>query len=258
MEASSYPLKPYILVAPNGARRGHGDHPALPVTTEEIIATAVACHKVGANGLHLHIRDDEGQHSLDPGRYKETLAALKDAAPELDIQVTTEAAGIFDVPAQLGCLRGVKPAWASISVREIARAQDLADEVYGLCETQGTKIQHILYDAEDAKLLARWQSEGIIRPAQVDRLLVLGRYADGQKSVPADLDPFIQNGTPTSPWMICAFGPAEHACLAHAAALGADVRVGFENSLTDASGNPWPDNAASVAALSKRLQGEPA
>ncbi len=245
---------PYIMVAPNGARRGHGDHPALPVTTAEIVATAAACQRAGADGLHLHIRDDEGQHTLDPGRYLETLAALKDTAPELDIQVTTEAAGIFDVSAQLDCLRHVEPTWASIAIREIARAPDAADEIYGLCEAQGTQVQHILYDAEDAALLGRWQTEGIVRSAQADRLLVLGRYGDGQNSVLADLGPFIQNGTPTSPWMICAFGPSEHDCLVHAAALGGDVRVGFENSLTDPSGNPWPDNAASVVTLLKRLQ----
>ncbi len=250
--------RPYVLVAPNGARRGHRDHPALPVTTEEIVATAVACQLAGADGLHLHVRDDKGRHSLDAGRYLETLAAIKEDAPELDLQITTEAAGVCDVPAQIECLQGVRPEWASISVREIARAPDAADEVYGLCAEQGTRVQHILYDAEDAALLDHWQKAGIVRATQADRLLVLGHYTAGEKSKPEDLSPFMQNGAPSTPWMICAFGSSEHECLAHAAALGGDMRVGFENSLTDASGTPWTDNAASVAALSERLQGEPA
>ena len=249
---------PYLLIAPNGARRGHSEHPALPVTTEEIVTTAVACQLAGADGIHLHVRDDEGQHSLDVGRYLETIAALKGAAPELDIQITTEAAAVYEVPAQLACLQGVKPAWTSISVREIARTLELADAVYGVCADQGTRVQHILYDADDAALLDCWQTEGIVRADQVDRMLVLGRYTAGQKSNPDDLYPFMQNGVPSTPWMICAFGPLEHACLARAAELGGDVRVGFENSLTDASGTQWTDNAASVAALMKRLQGEPA
>ena len=54
--------------------------------------------------------------------------------------------------------------------------------------------------------------------------------------------------------MVCAFGPREHDCLIRAAELGGDLRVGFENSLTDASGRPWRDNADSVRALVARIE----
>lgn len=243
--------EPYILAAPNGARRGAADHPALPVTTVQILEAARACHEAGAAGLHLHIRDTEGRHSLDAGQYLETLAELRRRVPALDIQITTEAAGIFDVSSQFECLRKVRPAWASISVREIARDNDLADRIYGLCADQGTRVQHILYDAEDAALLTRWQKRGVVREQQSDRLLVLGRYRTDQESKPSDLDAFPDGD---SPWMICAFGKQEHDCLVHAASLGGDVRVGFENSIADRNGDTWDNNAASVAALVARLK----
>ncbi len=245
-------LTPYILVAPNGARRGSSDHPALPVSTAQIVATARACRDVGAQGLHLHVRDDLGAHSLDAGRYNEVISELQHTAPGMDIQITTEAAGIFDVEAQYACLRNVQPEWASISVREIARNPDLAPRVYALCEDQGTRVQHILYDAEDVDLLTRWQNLGVVRPDQIDRLLVLGRYAEGQDTTPQELDRFPSDA---SPWMVCAFGSQEHACLSEAAMRGADVRVGFENSLTAPDGQQWADNAASVAALVARIKG---
>ncbi len=242
---------PYVLVAPNGARRGHGDHPALPVSTDEIVATARACSMAGANGLHLHVRDTEGLHSLDAGRYREAIAELRAAVPSLDIQITTEAAGLFDVQAQLECLRDVRPDWASISVREIARSPLLAPKVYAVCEEQGTRVQHILYDAEDVALLVRWQEEGVVKPDQVERLLVLGRYATAQESSPEDLDAFPRSN---DPWMVCAFGGREHACLQKATQRGGDVRVGFENSLAGPDGQAWADNAASVAALIELLR----
>ncbi|CUJ96696.1 3-keto-5-aminohexanoate cleavage enzyme [Ruegeria denitrificans] len=243
--------RPYVLVAPTGARRGPSDHSDLPVSTDQIIQTARACSMAGANGLHLHIRDAEGQHSLDAGQYLETMAALRQSVPGLDLQITTEAAEIFDVPAQFTCLEQVRPEWASISIREIARSPELADRVYGLCAGQGTRVQHILYDADDAALLAQWQKAGIVREDQVERILVLGRYTAGQKSTPQDLDRFPKG---LSPWMVCAFGAQEHACLAYAAGQGGDVRVGFENSLTDESGVLWKDNAASVSALVAKLE----
>ncbi len=238
--------RPYVLVAPNGARRGHGDHPALPITMDEIVKAAEKCHRAGARGLHLHVRDQTGQHSLDAGLYCETIAELSSAVPDMDIQITTEAAGVFDVQAQFNCLQNVCPDWASISVREIARSPELAPKIYSLCAEQGTRIQHILYDAADVELLTRWQAEGVVNSDQVERLLVLGRYATAQESRPNDLDMFPHSA---DPWMVCAFGRQEHACLQKAAQLGGDVRVGFENSLAGPDGQAWADNAASVAAL---------
>ncbi|WP_170557558.1 3-keto-5-aminohexanoate cleavage protein [Ruegeria atlantica] len=251
-ETLSQTQMPYVLVAPNGARRGHVDHAQLPVSLPEIVAAAQSCYRAGADGIHLHVRDDQGQHSLDAGRYLETMSEFRRAVPTVDIQITTEAAGIFDVPAQFQCLQQVKPNWASISVREIARAPDLADKVYGLCAEQGTRVQHILYNDEDAALLVDWQARGVVRDGQTDRLLVLGRYTSGQESTPQDLDHFPQNA---SRWMVCAFGRQEHACLLAAAERGGDVRVGFENSLTDRDGNTWANNAASVSALIAALKG---
>ena len=247
-------LHSYVLVAPNGARRGHGDHSALPVTTAETVSTARACQQAGADGLHLHVRDQHGEHSLDQGRYRETLAELRQSVPGLDLQVSTEAAGIFDVASQLQCLEGLQPTWASISVREIARAPELAERVYGTCSGQGTRVQHILYNQADAALLARWQAKGIVRQEQVERLYVSGRYETDQEKTPSQLSAWITDNTPSTPWMVCAFGANEHSCLLNAAELGADIRVGFENSLTDPKGSMWVDNATSVAALVHSLE----
>lgn len=246
--------KPFIMVAPNGARRGKADHAALPMTVDEMVATARACQSAGADGLHLHVRDDAGVHSLDVGRYSETLAAVAAVAPGLLVQITTESAGIFDVPAQLACLEGLRLAWASISIREIARDADLAPRIYAVCADAGTRVQHIAYDSADLDLLRDWQDQGIVRAGQSDVLCVLGRYTAGQVSAPSDLDPFMANLPATGSRMICAFGAEEHTCLVAAARCGFDLRVGFENSLTNANGLPHLDNAASVAALITALR----
>lgn len=242
------------MVAPNGARRDRADHPALPVTTDQIVTTAAACAAAGADALHLHVRDDEGRHSLDPGRYRETLTEISATTPGLRLQITTEAAGVFDVPEQLSCLQGVRPDWASISVREIARDPDSASKVYATCAEQGTEVQHILYDTDDIVLLKDWQRTGVVRPGQDAVLFVLGRYAPGQASFPGNLHPFRDALPEARDWMVCAFGPQEHACLLAAARDGGSLRVGFENSLTDHCNRRHPDNAASVAALRSLLE----
>ncbi|PPC77549.1 3-keto-5-aminohexanoate cleavage protein [Pokkaliibacter plantistimulans] len=246
--------RPYIMVAPNGARRGKADHPRLPISTAEIVETAKACYASGAQALHLHIRDEEGEHSLDAGRYCETLAELSHQVPVMRVQITTEAVGRYSVAQQLSCLQAVRPEWASIAVREIAREPALAANLYNLCANQGTEVQHILYDEADIALLNDWQARGIVQAQQDSVLFVLGRYSAGQRSTPDDLMPFRRAMPDAREWMVCAFGPDEHACLAHAASQGGALRIGFENSLVDAQGNPHADNAASVAALLGKLQ----
>jgi len=70
---------PQIMVAPNGARLLKPDHPESPVTQAEIVDCAKACYLAGADGIHAHIRDDQGLHLLDVGAYQELLHALKEA-----------------------------------------------------------------------------------------------------------------------------------------------------------------------------------
>lgn len=247
---------PFVMVAPTGARLGPAEHPALPVTLDQIAACARACEAAGANGLHLHIRDDDGRHSLDAGRYRETLVEVARAAPMLRLQITTEAAGIFGVDDQFACLRGVRPDWVTMAVREIARAPELAPAIYRFCADNAIEVQHILYDTDDMAVLRGWQERGIVAPEQQSLIFVLGRYAPGQVSAPSELEPFLAARPDAAPWMLCAFGPREHDCLIAAVRRGGDVRVGFENSREAADGRRWADNAASVRALVQKLRAD--
>lgn len=246
--------RPLIMVAPNGARLGKADHPALPLTIAETVETAQACHAQGAHALHLHVRDAEGRHSLDPGLYAEALAELARVVPGLRVQITTEAAGRYGVAEQLDCLQRLRPGWASIALREVAREPDLAPRVYAACAELGIEVQHILFDLADIRAFADWRTRGIIGIGQDRVLLVLGSYLDRRAAEPGDLAPRLAALPPVSRWMVCAFGPLEHTCLVAAAQVGGDCRVGFENAQAGPSGKPWPDNAASVVALRRALQ----
>lgn len=244
--------EPQIMAAPNGARKTKADHPALPMTIAETLACARACHAAGATALHLHVRDASGRHSIDAGLYREALAELERAVPGMAVQVTTESGGIFDVAAQYALLRDLRPGWASLSLREAARDRALAQRLYALCRDQGTRLQHIVFDADDAALLADWQARGILG-LQESVILVLGRYRPDMQSDPGDLGRLLDSLPPVGRWMLCAFGRLEHACLMRAAALGGDVRVGFENSHQRQDGTPWPEMSASVRALAASL-----
>ncbi|GJD48785.1 3-keto-5-aminohexanoate cleavage enzyme [Methylobacterium crusticola] len=248
--------KPLIIaVAPNGARRTKADHPALPIDPREIGLEAARCREAGAAMIHLHVRDAEERHSLDVDRYRAAVAAVRREAPEMICQVTTEAVGLYAPHEQVAAMRALRPEAFSVALRELFAEPD--DEAAGaafLAEQAGagTLVQHILYDAGDVTRFQGLVARGLIPLERASVLFVLGRYAPGQRSDPADLLPFLAAWQETGhhldlPWALCAFGRREAACMIAAAALGGHVRVGFENNLWRPDGSLAADNAAQVA-----------
>ena len=80
-----------ITVAPTGAESDKAAVPALPVTLAELVDTAVQCRTAGAAVIHVHIRDDQAQPTLDLGRLKETVHALREST-DLIVQLSTGGA----------------------------------------------------------------------------------------------------------------------------------------------------------------------
>lgn len=239
-----------ITVAPNGAYKQLQDHPALPVTPDGLAQTAKACREAGAAMLHLHIRDAQGRHSLDVAGYREALSVVRAAVgPDMILQVTSEAAKVYQAPQQLAMVQELVPEALSVGLREIDQPEvgeaGLARFFAWLLEHR-VMTQVILYDEQD---LRRWQAlrqQGVVPDGRWFLLFVLGRYTAGQRSTPHDLLPFVQAHHTGEPWAMCAFGAGEHACAATAAALGGHVRVGFENNLLLKTGKVAHDNAQLV------------
>lgn len=252
-----------ITVAPNGAYKTAKDHQAVPLTAAALAADARACLEAGAAMMHMHVRQPDGRHSLDPQIYREALAVVKqEVGDALLVQVTSEAAGIYRAAEQIAMVRELRPEAVSIGLREIAVPDIPEAELAGFLAwlaRERVMTQIILYDAAD---VARWQAlraRGLVPPGAWSVLFVLGRYSAGQVSSPRDLLPFLQVYDGTLPWAICAFGREENACVTTAAAFGGHVRVGFENNLKLRDGSTAPGNAALVgqAAEGARTLGRP-
>lgn len=237
-----------LAVAPNGAQRQPADHPALPVTPEALAETAAACRAAGAAMIHLHVRDAQGAHSLDPDRYRAAIAAIRARVGDgLVIQATSEAAGRYRPDEQIAAMRDLAPEACSAALRELAPDAE-SESAYGAflawARQSGVAVQHIVYSAEEAaRLRALWQA-GVIPDDRPWVLFVLGRHRGASR--PADLLPFLAEARDRWRWMVCAFGAAEAGCGLTAAGLGGDVRIGFENNLDLADGTRAADNAALV------------
>jgi len=239
------------MVAPNGARKTKADHPALPMTIAETVAAARDAFAAGSDALHAHVRDADGQHSLDAGLYRELIKEMDRVVPEMPVQITTEAAGKFGPDSQRKVVREVRPEGVSVALREMwpTDGPDAdARTFYAWAEDEGIAVQHILYTPEDAARLAALV-EGDCLPAAVQCLFVLGAYAPPRDGRPEDIAPFLEALAPLGSqvdWAACAFGKTETICLEAAAKRGGKIRVGFENNVFDADGSRAADNAYRV------------
>lgn len=241
-----------ITVAPNGARRQKADHAAIPLTAAEIAAEALACHKAGAAILHLHVRADDGSHSLDVGRYREAIGAVREAC-DIVIQPTSERCDRYSPDDIMQVFRALTPEMMAFNLQELldpdeagqqARVRDFLAEV----DAAGTVPQYIVHDAEQIDTLRHWWEEGWLPQASPFVLVVLGRYSDSI-SRPADIIEYLPRIPRQWRWGLCAFGAPELACVVQAALLGGHCRVGFENSIVGADGAPLASNAEQVVRL---------
>lgn len=248
-----------LSVAPNGGTKTKHDHPRIPIASAELAEEAVGCLREGAALIHLHVRDDNHLHSLDADRYRAAIHAVKECVgSDMIVQITSESLEKFSIEAQMQAVRDVKPEAVSLALREFAPSQseEAAFSTF-LDWVRQERIlpQIILYTPEEAIRLKALIRRGLIPWDDVPVLYVLGRYAEGQRSSPPDLIPFLADANALfANWTVCAFGPDEANAIVAASLLSGHGRIGFENNLLLPDGSEAPNNAALIRSAAERIK----
>ena len=242
---------PFIVMsAPNGARRSKDDHPALPVTSDELADCAESIAAAGASIIHLHVRDEQGGHSLDPDRYRAASTAVRNRVGDrLVIQITTEACGLYSAEQQMSTVRELKPEAVSLALKELcpdAESEPAAAEFFSWLQAESVMPQYILFSPDEVIRFTDLRNRGVIPDDWPFVLLVLGRYSDSLTGDPDLLGRYVEGLQQDVTWMVCCFGQTENKAVAEAARLNGHARVGFENNLVLPGGSTAPDNAALV------------
>ncbi|MEE9320440.1 MAG: 3-keto-5-aminohexanoate cleavage protein [Granulosicoccus sp.] len=241
---------PKLMVAPNGARLQVTDHPSLPLTIPDILSCARDCYSAGAGAIHAHVRNENGDHVLDSGLFRELLSEFSHAIPGMLLQISTECVGQYKPEDQRRLVREVQPRFVSVALREQNPhgKTEKAQEFYTWMDENGIEVQHILYSKEDLLWCQRLLEDGYIQNNEPEVLFVLGRHLKEKFCSPADLDEFLSVLEPDFgiQWAVCAFGSTETRCLNYAHKKGGKLRVGFENNLFNDDGQIALDNADRV------------
>ncbi len=189
-----------LTVAPNGGRKTKADCPALPLSPDELARTAAECLERGASMIHLHVRDAEGQHSLDPEAYRAAIGRIcQGVGDRLVVQITSESIGRYSPAEQRAAVLKTNPEAVSLALREFApEGADETDLSGFLGKLKQMRIwpQIILYTPEEAQRLGTMLKRGLIPFDKLSVLYVLGRFALTGTGLPRDILPFLAPGMP--------------------------------------------------------------
>ncbi|WP_067833980.1 3-keto-5-aminohexanoate cleavage protein [Nocardia lijiangensis] len=133
-----------IQVAPYGPEFLPGDSDDIPVTMDEQIQKAVDCYNAGAQVLHVHVREEDGHGSKRLEMFNEMLARLREAVPEMILQVGGSIS--FAPPSD-----GDAAKWLSYDTRHmLAELDPKPDQVTIAINTSQMNIMELLTDDDIA------------------------------------------------------------------------------------------------------------
>ncbi|RFU23267.1 beta-keto acid cleavage family enzyme [Geodermatophilus marinus] len=241
-----------ITVAPTGAESAKADVPALPVTVEEVVATARDCQALGAAVVHLHVRDAQARPTLDLGYVGEVVAAVREAT-DLVVQLSTGGAVTDPFDARLAVLDAAPDA-ASLSLGTVnfgrdvfSNPWDLIVELHTQMQARGIVPEYEVFDLGHLATLERLlDRHGPPHGGHVHADLVMG-VPGGMPGTAQALAACLPHLPQGATFAATGVGRTSLPVMLTALAAGGHLRVGMEDTLTYAPGEPVRDNAQLVA-----------
>ena len=247
-------------------------HYPVPVTPEQMAASAYEAFNAGASIMHVHLRRQEPGKGHLPSWEPEVAAQIVDAiratCPGVIINLTTGVIGA-DIAGPAACIRRVKPEIAAcnagtlnyLKLREDGRwawppmvFDNPVEKVQAFLDVMGesgTRPEFECFDVGIVRSVAMYRKAGM-SPQLADHVeynFVMG-VASGMP-VDADLLALLLRWIePGSPWQATLIGRAEIWPLhQRAAELGGMLRTGLEDTFYLPDGSRAPGNGALIDAL---------
>jgi 3-keto-5-aminohexanoate cleavage enzyme len=245
-----------ITVAPTGAETAKADCPQLPTTLAELVVTATACEAAGASLIHIHIRDDDHRPSLDAVLLREAVAALREQT-SLVVQLST-GGSVHDPLERRLTVLDAEPDSCSLTCGTTNFGDDVflnpfpfMAQLYQLAQEREIVPEFELFDLGHVAALRRLiDAYGLPFGGKVHVDFVTG-VPGGMPGTPAALLAGIQSLPPeVTSWSATGIGRSHLPVAATAIACGGHLRVGMEDNLIYAKGQPVQRNDELVSRAS--------
>lgn len=263
-------MKAVVTCALTGVLTNPEQHP-VPVTPEQMAASAKEAYDAGASVIHVHFRRlEKGLGHLptwDPDIAAAVCDGIRAACPGVVINMSTGVVG-DDIAGPVGALRRVRPEIAAcnagtlnyLKVRSsgqwawppmvfdngVAKIQRFLDVMLEI----GAKPEYECFDTGILRSVPMYVASGMVkdpRPPEVN--LVMG-VASGMPADPALLEVVHRYVPDGSPWQVTAIGREEIWPLhRRTAELGGHLRTGLEDTFYLEDGSRCRGNGDLIANL---------
>jgi 3-keto-5-aminohexanoate cleavage enzyme len=244
-----------ITVAPTGAESSKATVPALPVTLDELVSTAKECEALGAAVIHVHIRDDEAQPTLDLGRLRATVEALRQST-DLIVQLSTGGA-VTDPEADRLAVLDAEPEMASCTMGTVnfgdavfLNRWDFIVDLHTRMQERGVLPEYEIFDLGQLTTLQRLLDKyGLPAGGHVHVDLVMG-VPGGMPGTAAALvacEAVIRDLPAGTTFSATGIGRSTLPVIMSSLAAGGHLRVGMEDTVTYSKGRPVESNMQLVA-----------
>jgi len=262
--------------------------PHLPITPDEIAAGAVAAAEAGAAILHLHARDPEtGRPTPSPDVFMEFLPRIKQQCNAV-VNITTGGGHGMTVDERIAAAVKASPEMTSLNMgsmnfglfpalnrfkefkfdwerpyleasRDFIFRNTFADierVLKELGEGHGVRFEFECYDVGHLYNLAHFLDRGLVKPPLFVQTIfgILGGIGADEENVLHMRRIANKLFGDDYRWSILAAGRHQMPLCTMAATMGANVRVGLEDSLYLGKGQLAPSNAAQVAKIRRILE----
>jgi 3-keto-5-aminohexanoate cleavage enzyme len=244
-----------ITVAPTGAEHAKADVPQLPVTLEELVSTAQSCEQVGAAMIHVHIRGEDTKPSLDLGRLKATVEALR-SETNLVVQLSTGGSVHDPEENRLRVLEAM-PDSASCTMGTVNFGDDVflnrwefIVDLHTRMQERGIVPEYEIFDLGHLTSLVRLlDRHGLPYGGHVHVDLVMGVPGGmaGDAATLVACAHALRDLPAGTTFSATGIGRSTIPVLLASLAAGGHLRVGLEDTLTYAKGQPVESNAQLVA-----------
>jgi 3-keto-5-aminohexanoate cleavage enzyme len=244
-----------ITVAPTGAELSKVDNPPLPVTLDELVATAKDSQSAGAAVIHVHIRDGAAEPTLDLGRLRDTVAALR-SATDLIVQLSTGGA-VTDPEADRLRVLEAGPEMASCTMGTVNFGEAVFSNPWELIVALHTGMQErgIVPEYEIFDLGHLWSLARLLDrygpPAgehvHVDLVMGVPGGMPGTTSALVSCLEAMRDLPDGTTYSATGIGRATLPVMLASLSAGGHLRVGMEDTRTYARGQPVESNAQLVA-----------
>ncbi|MBI4728195.1 MAG: 3-keto-5-aminohexanoate cleavage protein [Acidobacteria bacterium] len=257
-----------VTCALTGAQQGKEANPNLPESPEDVVAQGLVAWRAGAAILHIHARDAAGRATSDVAVFRRIVEGLRAAGCDAVLNLTTggAVAGIA-LEERLRVVPELRPEIASLSagggsllgrwderagrwVRDrfvpLFSSHEELERAARLFLDNGVKPELEIYHAGMLNNVRALLERGALaEPPLVN--LVMGIPGECTEASVRNLVFLVESLPPRAVWLVSAIGARNHfRMLGAAVAMGGQVRVGLEDSIHIAPGEPARSNGQMV------------